>query len=82
MSRLIFITDASRSALDRSGLPERAKRAAFRTSDYRKLLSDMRMRPPSQKEFLKKLLKRAALSSAAHEFPAANHAVPSLVDHT
>jgi len=82
MSELIFITDASRSALDRSGLPERAQRMALRTSDYRKLLSDMRTRPPSQRAFLKKLLMRAALSAAVHEFPVINHAVPSLVNHT
>lgn len=82
MTKIVPITDASRLAPDRGGLPGRAEHRAFRTSDYRKVLSEMRMRPPSQRAFLKKLLKRAAITGAIHEFPVPNHAVLSLVDHT
>jgi hypothetical protein len=82
MSKLISITHASRFAPDRSGLPTRINRTAFRTADYRKMLSEMRMRPPSQRAFLKKLLKRAALAGVSYEFPVTNHAVLNLVDHT
>jgi len=82
MNKLVSITDASRFAPDRSGLPGRIKRATVRTVDYRKMLSEMRQRPPSRRAFLRKLLKRAALIGATHEFPVANHAALNLVDHT
>ena len=82
MSKLIPITDASRFCPDRSGLPGRTKRPAFRTVDYRRMLTEMRLRPPSQRAFLKKLLKRAALTGAAQEFPVTLHAVGNPVDHT
>jgi hypothetical protein len=82
MSQLIAITDASRFKQTRSGLHERAKRAGFRTADYRRMLSEIRMRPPSQRTFLKKLLKRAAITSAVLEFPATTHASLNPADHT
>ena len=82
MSKLIPITDASRFCPDRRGLPGRTKRPGFRTADYRRMLTEMRLRPLSQRTFLKKLLKRAALTGAAHEFPVALHAVRDPVDHT
>ena len=41
------------------------------TSDYRKLLSEMRQRPASQRAFLRKLLKSAAANGASIEFPVA-----------
>lgn len=82
MNKLVSITDASRFAPDRSGFHGRVKRVAVRTTDYRKMLSEMRQRPPSQRAFLKKLLKRAALTGAAYKFPVPNHAAPNLVDHT
>jgi len=41
------------------------------TSDYRKLLSEMRQRPASQRAFLRKLLKRAAVNGATIDFPVA-----------
>jgi len=41
------------------------------TAQYRKLLSEMRLRPASQRAFLRKLLKRAAVNGAIIEFPVA-----------
>ena len=82
MNHLIPITDASRLHQSGSGLQAPAKRAAFRTSDYRRMLCEMRLRLPSQRVFLKKLLKRALVNGTAQEFPVVNHAVLSLVDHT
>lgn len=82
MSQLNPITDGSGFNQTRSGWHERAKRAGFRTADYRRRLSDMRMRPPSQQTFLKKLLKRAAITGAVLEFPATTHASLNPVDHT
>lgn len=82
MSKLIPITDASRFSPERGGLQARTKHAGFRTADYRRMLTEMRMRPPSQRAFLKKLLKRAVLTGSAHEFPVTTHAVVIPVDHT
>ena len=82
MSKLISITDTGRFAPDRSGLPRRIGPAVRRTADYRKMLSNMRLRPPSQRAFLKKLLLRAMLTGAPYEFPVPNPAAPTLVDHT
>ena len=82
MSNLIPNTDASRSHRPGTGLQAPPKHSGLRTADYRRLLSDMRMRPLSQHAFLKRLLKRAVLTGQGHEFPVTNHAVPSLVDHT
>ena len=82
MSKPISVTDAIRFALDRSGLPGRGKRPTFRTADYRKMLSGITTRPLSQHAFLKKLLKRAAMTGAPTKFPVVNHAALNLVDHT
>jgi hypothetical protein len=82
MSMLIPITDASRFNQTGSGLHERVKRAGFRTAYYRRMLSEMRMRPPSQRLFLKRLSKRAAITGAALEFPVTTHVSLNPVDHT
>jgi hypothetical protein len=39
------------------------------TDDYRRMLSDMRLRPSSQREFLRRFLKRAAANGVPLEFP-------------
>jgi hypothetical protein len=41
------------------------------TADFRKLLSEMRQRPASQRAFLRKLLKRAAANGVITDFPVA-----------
>ena len=45
------------------------------TSDFRRLLSDLRQRPPSQRAFLRKLLRRALAVGAPTGLPAVNHVV-------
>jgi hypothetical protein len=82
MSKLNPITDASRFQQTGRGLHERVKRAGFRTADCRRMLSEMCMRPPSQRLFLKKLLKRAAITGAVLEFPVTTHVSLNPVDHT
>jgi len=82
MNKLVSSTDASHFAPDRSGLLRRIKGGALRTADYRRRLAEMRLRPPSQRAFLKRLLQRAALTGAIIEFPVLHHAAPNLVDHT
>jgi len=60
MSKVISISEASRYS--NSSLKTSAKRnpRTITTDDYRRLLSDLQLRPPSQRAFLRKLLKRAA----------------------
>jgi hypothetical protein len=80
-SDLITITNASRFCPG-SNVQDRSKRTAVRIEDYRKLLSEMRIRPPFQRAFRKKLLKRAVLSRATYDFPVPNLAALHLVNHT
>jgi len=56
----------------------RAKRNSqgLSTQDFRRILTDLRHRPPSQRAFLRKLLHRALLTSAPNEFPVVHHVVP------
>ena len=55
----------------------RTKRNALglSTEDFRRLLSELKHRPPSQRAFLRKLLSRAIVTRAPIGFPAVNHAV-------
>jgi hypothetical protein len=47
-----------------------SNRSRFKTTaDFRRLLSEMRLRPPSQRAFLRKLLKRAAVTGAPMASP-------------
>jgi hypothetical protein len=39
------------------------------TADFRRLLCEMRLRPPSQRAFLRKFLKRAAVTGVPIAFP-------------
>ena len=39
------------------------------TAEFRRLLSEMAMRPPSQRAFLRRLLQRAALTGTPAAFP-------------
>ena len=45
-------------------------------ADYRPLPSELRLRPPSQRAFTRKLLHRALLHSADTEFPVTIRVVP------
>jgi hypothetical protein len=45
------------------------------TADYRRLLSELRLRPPSQRAFLRKLLNRAFANSERAEFLEASRVV-------
>lgn len=45
------------------------------TSDIRRLISDLRLRPPSHRAILRKLLRRALAAGPPKQFPVTNHAV-------
>lgn len=44
----------------------------LKSADFRRLLSDLKRRPANEREFLRKLLKRAAAAKASIDFPVAN----------
>lgn len=48
---------------------------AMTTTDYRHLLTEMRLRPPSQRAFLRKFLKRAAATGVPMVFPVTTRVV-------
>jgi hypothetical protein len=61
-------------------LPEQEKNKkrnpqGLTTADFRRLLSEMRRRPPSERAFLRKLLKRAIASGDPVNFPVTDHVV-------
>ncbi len=49
------------------------------TDDFRRLLSELKQRSPSQRLFLRKLLHRAIANGAPAEFPVPSHVVPDPV---
>lgn len=51
-------------------------RFGLKTADFRRLLSDLKRRPLNEREFLRKLLKRAVAAKASKEFPATNLTIP------
>ena len=64
-ARVISLFDAPSSRVPR----------ARTTADYRRLLSEMRLRPPSQRAFLRRLLQRASLTGMPMVFPVQTPAV-------
>jgi hypothetical protein len=60
-------------------VPDRFKKRntqGLSTSDFRRILTDLKHRPPSQRAFLRKLLSRAIAAGAPTHFPVASHVVP------
>jgi hypothetical protein len=49
------------------------------TADFRRILCDLKHRPPTQRVFLRKLLRRAIANGRANGFPVVHHAVPDPV---
>jgi len=75
MTKVIVI-----SGTDCLSLPEQEKNKkrnfqGLSTADFRRLLCELRLRPPSQRAFLRKLLRRALTTGALTDFPVTNHAV-------
>jgi hypothetical protein len=53
----------------------RRKVNGLTTDHYRRLLTELKLRPPSQRAFLKGILRRAINGSTPTGFPAVTHAV-------
>lgn len=75
MSRVIAFSSSERS------VPQSTKGRKYphtlTTGDYRRMLSELKLRPPSQRAFLRKLLTRATVT-APKQFPVASHVVRNL----
>ena len=78
MSKVIAI-----SGSDCKYLPEHGNQIrnlqGFSTSEVRRLLSDLSLRPHSQRAVLRRLLRRAMAAGPRKEFPVTSHAVPDPV---
>jgi hypothetical protein len=76
MSKVDTIFGAAPPSLPGPGNINRQNAHGLTTSDYRRRLSELRLRPPSQRALLRKLLNRALFTGAHTEFPVTNRAVP------
>jgi hypothetical protein len=78
MSKLFasFGTDClSLPATDGSG---KRNAQGLSTADIRRLLTELRLHPPAQRIFLRKLLRRALATGAPTQFPVLSRVVPDL----
>jgi len=79
MSKVIVLHEVGSFVLPTMEASKRRNAQGLSTSDFRRILTDLRHRPPSQREFLRRLLHRALATGAPTEFPVVNHAVPDPV---
>jgi hypothetical protein len=66
MSKVDTIFGAAPPSLPGPGNINSQNAHGLTTSDYHRHLSELRLRPPSQRAFLRKLLNRALLNNGAH----------------
>jgi hypothetical protein len=57
------------------GVHGRRNALGLSAADFRRISTDLKSRPPSQRTFLRKLLRRAIANGAPTQFPVTNHAV-------
>lgn len=75
MSKLIPVSSTGCLSLPEPDENKKRNLQGLSTADFRRLLTELRHRPPSQRAFLRKLLKRAIASGAPVHFPVPHHAV-------
>ena len=75
MSKVISISQMSRYSAASLKTVAMQKSRSMNTDDYRRLLSELQLLPPSQRAFLRKFLKRAAASGMPVTFPVTTLAV-------
>ena len=75
MSKVISISQMSRYWAASPKTVAMQKSRSMATDDYRRLLSELQLLPPSQRAFLRKFLKRAAASGMPVTFPVTTLAV-------
>jgi hypothetical protein len=76
MSNPIELSEArERICMPEARVSRRANRVGT-TRDYRRLLADLRLRPSSQRAFLRRFLKRAVANGVTIEFPVQSPLLP------
>jgi hypothetical protein len=79
MPKVIALSRTDSFSLPLLDRQTKRKTHGLSTADFRRLLSELKSRPPSQRAFLRKLLSRAIANGAPTRFPVTNHAVPDPV---
>jgi hypothetical protein len=77
VSKVVLISGLEENSPE--SIARRRSMNGLTTEHYRRLLSELRLRPPSQRAFLRKLLCRAQATGAPAHFPVVPHAVPDPV---
>ena len=75
MSKVITFRGTDCLTLPVPDMRMRRNAQGLSTADFRRILSELKHRPPSQRAFLRKLLSRAVVTGAPNGFPAVHHAV-------
>ena len=75
MTRVIAVPASGRLPFPELGKSKGRHAQGWTTADFRRTLSELNLRPPSQRAFLRKLLNRALLHGENNEFPVPNHSV-------
>ena len=75
MSNVIVIPSVESFRLPPVDPRKRRNVQGLSTSDFRRLLTELKHRPPTQRAFLRKLLRRAMATGAPAGFPVVHHVV-------
>lgn len=80
MSNVTFISRMSRPGIE--SRYSRAKRGLWTTADCRRFLTELKLRPATQRAFLRRLLQRAMANGVQTDFPVTSLAVRDPVVHS
>lgn len=75
MSKVIVISHTDELTLPEENKNQKRNSRGLSTSDYRRLLSQLRLRPPTQRAFLRRLLTRAIAAGTSKGLPVTHHVV-------
>ena len=79
MSKVIVMAETDCLRLSAPHGLQKRNAQGLSTSDFRRILTQLKHRPPSQRAFLRKLLSRALATGAPTHFPAVRYVVPDPV---
>ncbi|HTQ95741.1 MAG TPA: hypothetical protein VMH89_02995 [Candidatus Acidoferrum sp.] len=75
MSNVVNISGLEPKESPEGIVARRRNGSGLTTDHYRRLLAELRLRPPSQRAFLRKLLSHATATGGPTHFPVISHAV-------
>ena len=75
MSKVIVISHTDELTLPEQSKNQKRNSRGLSTSDYRRLLSQLSLRPPTQRAFLRRLLTRAIATGASKGLRVTTHVV-------